>query len=153
MLRFSTSKTLAIIAIILYGCLLAAPNLLSREQRAALERAVPSWIPAWVLPTKAMPLGLDLQGGSHVLLEIDAPDLMRSLTTQLRDDVRRVLRETRVAPQGGIQTIQRGVQIRVPDAAERERLLPKLRELSQPITNPILGQTGQQTLQLTENAD
>src|ERR687893_625716 len=153
MLRFSTSKTLVIVAIILYGCLLAAPNLLSREQRAALERAVPSWIPAWVLPTKAMPLGLDLQGGSHVLLEIDAPDLMRSLATQLRDDVRRVLRETRVAPQGGIQTVQRGVQIRVPDPAERERLLPKLRELSQPIINPILGQTGAREIDVTETPD
>ena len=153
MLRFSTSKTLAIIAIILYGFLLAAPNLLSREQRTALERSIPRWIPSWILPTKAMPLGLDLQGGSHVLLEIDAPDLMRSLTTQLRDDVRRVLRETRVTPQGGIQTVQRGVQIRVTDAAERERLLPKLRELSQPITNPVLGQTGAREIDVTDTPD
>src|SRR5688572_24587432 len=134
MLRFSTSKTLAIIAVILYGCLLAAPNLLTREQRASLERAIPRWIPSWVLPTKAMPLGLDLQGGSHVLLEIDSPDLMRSLTVQLRDDVRRVLREGRATPQGGIQPLPRGVQIRLADSADRERLLPKLRELSALIT-------------------
>src|SRR5919107_3287729 len=153
MLRFSTSKTLAISAVILYGCLLAAPNLLTREQRAGLERSIPRWIPSWILPTKAMPLGLDLQGGSHVLLEIDAPDLMRSLTTQLRDDVRRVLRETRVTPQGGIQTVQRGVQIRVPDAAERERLLPKLRELSQPIGNAVLGTTSGRDIDITENGE
>jgi preprotein translocase subunit SecD len=153
MLRFSTSKTLAIVAIILYGCLLAAPNLLTREQRAALDRAIPDWIPSWILPTKAMPLGLDLQGGSHVLLEIDAPDLMRSLTTQLRDDVRRVLRETRAVAQGGIQPIPRGVQIRVADPAERERLLPKLRELSQPINNPVLGQTGAREIDVTETPD
>ena len=38
-------------------------------------------------------LGLDLQGGSHVLLEIDRAELVRSQVTQLRDDVRRILRE------------------------------------------------------------
>ena len=53
------------------------------------------------MPTQAIVLGLDLQGGSHVLLEVDVPDLLRSQANQLRDDVRRILRETRVAPQGG----------------------------------------------------
>jgi preprotein translocase subunit SecD len=153
MLRFSTTKVLAIVAVILYGCLLAAPNLLTREQRTAIERAVPRWVPSWVLPTKAMPLGLDLQGGSHVLLEVDMPDLVRGLTTQLRDDVRRVLRETRVGIQGGIQTLQRGVQIRVAESSDRERLLPKLRELSQPISNPLLGQTGGRDLDVTETPE
>jgi protein-export membrane protein SecD len=153
MLRFSTTKILAIVAVILYGCLLAAPNLLSQSQRAALDRAVPKWVPSWVVPTKAITLGLDLQGGSHVLLEVDLPDLTRSIVNQLRDDVRRILRETRVPIQGGIQVVQRGVQLRVPDAAERARLLPKLRELSQPITNPVLGQTGARDLEVTEGAD
>jgi protein-export membrane protein SecD len=153
MLRFSTSKALAIVAVILFGCLLAAPNLLTREQRTSLQRSIPSWVPSWIVPTQAITLGLDLQGGSHLLLEVDQPDLLRGLTTQLRDDVRRVLRETRVAPQGGIQVLPRGVQLRVADAAERERLLPKLRELSQAITNPVLGQTGDRDLEVTQTAD
>jgi preprotein translocase subunit SecD len=156
MLRFTTTKTLAIIVVVLYGCLLAAPNLLSSAQRASLDQTVPRWIPSWIVPTKAITLGLDLQGGSHVLLEVDVQDLIQGrsgMVNQLRDDVRRVLRETRAAAQGGIQPIQRGVQIRVTDTAERERLLPKLRELSQPISNPILGQTGNQTLQIAENPD
>jgi len=152
-MRFSTTKMLAIIAVILYGCLLAAPNLLSAGQRAALDRTIPDWVPSWIVPTKAITLGLDLQGGSHVLLEIDNQDLLRSLTGQLRDDVRRVLRETRVRLQGGIQIVQRGVQLRIPDAAERARLVPKLRELSQLITNPVLGQTGARDLEVAETPD
>ena len=153
MLRFTTTKILAIVAVVLYGLLLAAPNLLSQSQRAALEGAVPRWVPSWIIPTKAMPLGLDLQGGSHVLLEVDQPDLLRGLTTQLRDDVRRVLRENRISTQGGIQTTARGVQVRIPEAGDRDRVLPRFRELSQPITNPVLGQTGVNDVEVTTSPD
>jgi preprotein translocase subunit SecD len=142
MLRYSRSKIIATMAVIIIGLLLAVPSMMSREQREAFRSSVPGWVPSWLIPSRAIVLGLDLQGGSHVLLEVDVPDLLRTQTTQLRDDIRRVLRETRVAPQGGIQLTQRGAQIRVPDAADRERLLPKLRELSQPIGNAVIGQSG-----------
>ena len=45
------------------------------------------------------------------------------------------------------------MQIRVADPADRERVLPKLRELAQPVSNPILGQTGNADLQITEQPD
>src|ERR1700712_3632313 len=125
MLRFSKTKIISTLGVVLIGLLLAVPSLIGREERAAFQAAIPSWLPSWIVPTRAIVLGLDLQGGSHVLLEVDAPDLIRARVVQLRDDARRVLRETRVAPQGGIQIVGRGVQLRVSDAAERERLLPK----------------------------
>ena len=37
-------------------------------------------------------LGLDLQGGSQIVLEVDRNDLMRSMSQGLRDDVRGALR-------------------------------------------------------------
>ena len=153
MLRFSKSKVIAIVATVLIGFLLAVPSMLTPEQRQAMQNAVPRWLPSWIVPTQAIVLGLDLQGGSHVLLEVDVPDFLRSQANQLRDDVRRILRETRVAPQGGSSSTQRGVQIRVADPADRERVLPKLRELAQPVSNPILGQTGNADLQITEQPD
>jgi preprotein translocase subunit SecD len=153
MLRFSKAKIAATLGLVLIGLLLAVPSMLSREQRDGLQKSVPSWLPSWIVPTRAIVLGLDLQGGSHVLLEVDAQDLIRARVIQLRDDVRRVLRETRVAPQGGIQIVGRGVQVRVPDQAERERLLPKLRELSQPIGNAVLGTTGGRDIDVTDNGD
>ena len=153
MLRFSNTKIAATLGIVLIGLLLALPSMLTREQREGLQNSIPSWLPSWIVPTRAIVLGLDLQGGSHVLLEVDAADLIRARVVQLRDDVRRVLRETRVAPQGGIQIVGRGVQIRVPDAAERERLLPKLRELSQPIGNAVLGTTSGRDIDVAENGE
>lgn len=153
MLRFSNTKIVATLGFLLIGLLLAVPSLMTREQRDGLRASVPSWVPAWMVPTRAIVLGLDLQGGSHIMLEVDQNDLVRTQATSLRDDVRRVLRETSVPFEGGIQLVQRGVQLRVPDPAARARLMPKLRELSQPITNAILGQTGARTLDVTENPD
>jgi len=136
--------------------LLAVPSLFAPERREAFTRSLPSWIPSWAVPTRGIVLGLDLQGGSHVVLEVDVQDLVRGrtgLVNQLRDDVRRVLRETSARVEGGIQVAQRGVQLRIADPAERARVLPKLRELSQQITNPILGQTGARNIDLVEQPD
>ncbi len=149
MLRYSTAKVVAVLALTLAGFLFAAPNVMPQEMRRAIEASIPSWIPAWLVPHKAVVLGLDLQGGSHVLLEVDVPDLLRTQINILRDDVRRALRESGARAQGGIALITRGVQVRVPDAADRDKLLPKLRELSQPLENAILGQTGTRSTDVT----
>ncbi|MDB5591894.1 protein translocase subunit SecD [Enterovirga sp.] len=151
MLRFSRTKVLLTLGFLLAGVLLGAPSLFSREQRQAFVASVPSWVPAWLVPSRAIVLGLDLQGGSHLLLEVDQADLLRGQSLTLRDDVRRSLREVGITPEGGIQLTPRGVQIRVTDATARARLMPKLRELSQPINNAILGPTGARTLEITEN--
>lgn len=153
MLRFSTTKIVATLAVVLVGLMLAVPSLMTREQREGLQKSMSGWAPSWLIPTRAIVLGLDLQGGSHVLLEVDQQDLTRTMTGQLRDDVRRVLREAGVGLEGGIQIIPRGVQLRISDPAARARALPKLRELSQPISNAILGTTGAQTLNVSETPD
>jgi SecD/SecF fusion protein len=151
MLRFSKTKIITTLGVVLIGLLLAVPSMMSREDRAAFQAAIPSWVPSWLVPTRAIVLGLDLQGGSHILLEVDQPDLIRTQALGLRDDVRRILRETGVAAEGGIQLTPRGVQLRVADPASRARLVPKLRELSTPISNAVLGQTGARNLDVNEN--
>ncbi|RDJ27639.1 protein translocase subunit SecD [Bosea caraganae] len=154
MLRLQARKVILVLLVLIFGCGLAVPNLFSPETRQAIEQGAPSWIPRFLLPIHAMTLGLDLQGGSHVLLEIDRADLIRGQVTQLRDDVRRILREERISFQGGIVTTQRGAQVRVSDAAERAKLLPKLRELAQPIgTLGAFGPSGNSSIDITEQPD
>ncbi|TDR89949.1 protein translocase subunit SecD [Enterovirga rhinocerotis] len=153
MLRFSRTKIALTLGFVLLGLILAVPSMLTKQEREAYLKAVPSWVPSWLVPQRAMILGLDLQGGSHILLEVDRTDLVRGQGTQLRDDVRRTLREGNVQPEGGIQLSPRGVQVRISDAAARARVMPKLRELAQPINNAILGPTGARTLDIVEGAD
>ena len=66
MLRFSRSKIIATVAIIVIGLLLAVPSMMNREQRQAYLNAIPSWVPSWLVPSRAIVLGLDLQGGISV---------------------------------------------------------------------------------------
>lgn len=136
MLRFSTWKFLAIVAMTLAAVLVVAPSMLSPSNYQALASRLPSW-----LTPPTIVLGLDLQGGSHVMLEVDQADLISTQVKNLRDDVRRILREEKVAMTGGIGATARGVQLRVPDAADREKILPKLRLLRNSFSSNIGGQT------------
>ncbi|WP_407525356.1 protein translocase subunit SecD [Methylobacterium oryzisoli] len=149
MLRFSTSKVVATLAVIVIGLALAVPSFFSPEQRKAFMASVPSWVTA-ILPTRAIVLGLDLQGGSQIVLEVDRPDLLRTMSQGLRDDVRRALREEGVQADGGIQITPRGVQLRLSDPAARAKAMPKIQALSQPITDAVLGQTGARTVDVRE---
>jgi preprotein translocase subunit SecD len=134
MLRFSTWKFLAILAMTLAAVLVVAPSMLSPSNYQALASRMPSWL---MPPT--IVLGLDLQGGSHVMLEVDQTDLLGTQVKNLRDDVRCILREEKVAITGGIGATPRGVQVRVADAADREKILPRLRQLRNSFNSNVGG--------------
>jgi SecD/SecF fusion protein len=125
MLRFATWKIASILAMTFLAFLLVVPSLLSPGHRDAVIGFMPKW-----LPVRAIVLGLDLQGGSHVLLEVDRNSVIKTLVDNLRDSVRRVLREEKVPVTGGIGALPRGVQLRIPDPDERVKAMPKLRALA-----------------------
>ena len=77
MLYISPWKAAAILLTTLLVCLFAVPNFFS-------ERTVKRW-PTWA--QRHMVLGLDLQGGSHILLEVDTPAVRREkLQKEIDDD-------------------------------------------------------------------
>ena len=90
MLRYATWKVAAIIGMTLIALLVVVPSMLSPSTRQAISQHLP-----W-LPMRTIVLGLDLQGGSHVLLEVDQASVLKTQVDNLRDDVRRVLREERL---------------------------------------------------------
>ncbi len=114
MFRFPRWKVASIIAMSLIAILLVVPSFLPKEVRESASQRLPSWV-----PFHSVVLGLDLQGGAHILLEIDSADVARTQVEALRDDVRRILREERIRISGGIGGSARMVQVRVPDQAER----------------------------------
>ena len=148
MLRFSTWKFASIIIVTLLAVLLTVPSMLQPASRKALKESLPSWIPA-----REITLGLDLQGGAHVLLEVDSPSVVKSMVDNIRDDVRRLLREEKVSISGGIGLQARGVQFRIPDANDRTRVMPKVRALSPATGNAVLGTVGGPAYEVSESAD
>src|SRR5688572_4540642 len=138
MLYFSRWKAAAVLVTSLVICLFAVPNFFS-------ERTLES-LPAWT--QRHIVLGLDLQGGSHILLEVDTNAVRKEKVEVLRDDVRRVLREARVGYTG---LVVRGdtVEVRIREGGDVAQALTKLRELSQPIGG-ILGTSGQQSIDIVD---
>jgi len=137
MLYFTRWKALAIILTALVVCLCAVPNFFS-------EATVKTW-PSWA--QRRLVLGLDLQGGSHLLLEVDANSVKKDKLDQVRDDVRRTLREARIG-YTGLATRPDSVEVRVKET-DLQNALTKLRELSQPLGG-LLGSSGQRSLEVSD---
>jgi preprotein translocase subunit SecD len=138
MLYFTRLKATAIMLTAFVVCLFAVPNFLP-------EKMVQSW-PKWA--QRHVVLGLDLQGGSHILLEVDSNAVRKEKLEALRDDVRRVLRDARVGYTG---LVVRGnsVEVRIREGSNFDDALQKLRELSQPLGGILGSSTGQRTLDVT----
>jgi len=129
MLYFSRWKSIAIWLIVLLGVLFSLPNLFSQS---TLDR-LPDW-----LPKQQMTLGLDLQGGSHILLQIDQQDLIDERLVTTRDDIRNLLREARIG-YTGLSGSGRYVQVRIRDAGEVAAAKTALATLTEPVSSGMLG--------------
>ena len=138
MLYFTRWKALAIILTALVVCLCAVPNFFP-------ESTVKEW-PLWA--QRRLVLGLDLQGGSHLVFEVDSDAVKKDKLDQVRDDVRRTLRDARIA-YTGLVTRPDAVEVRISKDTDVPTALSKLRELSQPLGG-LLGSNGQRSLDVTD---
>src|ERR1700759_2584695 len=109
MLYFTRWKALGIILTALVVCLFAVPNFFPEAQ-------VKTW-PQWA--QRRMGLGLDLQGGSYMLLEIDSNYVKKERLDQVRDDVRLVLREAKIS-YTGLATKGDAVEVRISKDTDQE---------------------------------
>ncbi|MDP9836675.1 SecD/SecF fusion protein [Neorhizobium huautlense] len=112
------------IAIILVGTLVALPNILSPSMLSRL----PSW-----LPHTQVSLGLDLRGGSHLVLEVDRADLINERLQSLMQDSRRVLRDKRIET-SAIRRNGDNITVTLRDPATRDAAVTELRTLSNPVS-------------------
>jgi preprotein translocase subunit SecD len=130
--------TLGIILTALIVCLFAVPNFFP-------EATVKGW-PTWA--QRRMVLGLDLQGGSYLLLEVDANDVKKTWLSQIREDVQRTLRSNRIQ-YTGLGVKGDAVEVRITKDTDPPTALSKLRDLSQPLGG-LMGGTSQRDLDVTD---
>jgi SecD/SecF fusion protein len=119
------SYTLLIIA----GIIAALPNLFTQTQLAAL----PGWF-----PKQQVTLGLDLQGGSHLVLEVDAEKLKAERLKSLLDNTRGALRAARIQAQS-FRLVGQTVVATIADQGARAQALERLRELAIPVAQSGFG--------------
>ncbi len=119
MIHLSRWKVVLLVLSLLFGVLFSYPNMLTAAQREAL--------PGWV-PSSGLNLGLDLQGGSYLLLEVDVPAMREKRLSNLGEDARTVLAEARV----GVLSVAgdpSGVVVTLADPTQMELALQSMRAL------------------------
>jgi SecD/SecF fusion protein len=139
-LYFSPWKTFGIWLIVGIGILFTLPNMLPQSVLASF----PHW-----LPRKTLTLGLDLQGGSHILLAVDRQDLIDERLQATRDDIRTLLRDAKIG-YTGLSGSNRTVQVRIREANEVDKAKDALKSLIQPISSGVFGAGRVEELTLDE---
>ncbi|MBP2227292.1 preprotein translocase subunit SecD [Azospirillum agricola] len=129
MLYFSRWKIYTIVAICVAGFVMMLPNFLGRDTLAHL--------PGWYAHSKVS-LGLDLRGGSHLLLEVDMGAVIRDRVEGLVDGARQQLRTANVG-YTAINPGERAVTVQLRDPAQADEAVKALRGLASPVGGTALG--------------
>ena len=124
MLDFPRWKTWLISLTILVGISVAIPSLLP-------PGAKQQW-PGW-LPQETISLGLDLAGGSQLLLEADAVDASKQRLQAMEDTVTTELRRAPRVEIGDISTAGGRLSFMVRDPTMLDTAVERLRALTQPV--------------------
>ncbi|HJM93825.1 MAG: protein translocase subunit SecD [Alphaproteobacteria bacterium] len=137
MLYFAPWKVALVAILCVLGLAFTVPNFVSEKTAEGL----PDW-----LPHKQVNLGLDLQGGSHLLLEVEAAVVVEERLAALVDSVRPALRSKRIGYRAlGQQDNAVTVTIRKPE--QLEQALSEIRKLAVPVqANAIAGIAGGQDI-------
>src|SRR5688500_11733850 len=108
--QFSPIRTAIILLVSVLGILLAIPNFFPKETTG-------NW-PS-ILPHQGMTLGLDLQGGSHLLLQVNRDSIIAERLRGLRRDARQLLAGERGI--GNIITTEgNGIVVELTDPTQKE---------------------------------
>src|SRR3978361_683880 len=119
MMYFSRMKTTLVLGVCVLGMLFGVPNLF------------PS--PAAWMPWRTLQLGLDLRGGSFLLLEVDMKAVLKERLESLADGVRQALRGGQIFYQTlEAQPDQTRVMLRLRDASKTDAAVAALRPLISP---------------------
>jgi protein-export membrane protein SecD len=131
MLQFQKWKLILVFGVVLAGFIFALPNVIPSSTLAKL----PDWV-----PHDQVNLGLDLQGGAHLLYQIDDKELIDDWLGTIRGDVRERLRSNRI----GYTDLQknvtaRAVSVRIREPSQVDKAYDELKDLAVPIGNDVFG--------------
>lgn len=126
MLGFTRIKIWSVLAVLLFGVIFSFPNFFP-------EKMVSAW-PEWA-PRDQLNLGLDLRGGSYILLEGSEDDVRKARLQVLEEVARSELRDAEGGPiryaDMGISDKALGFNVREP--ADLDRAVKTMRAVARPV--------------------
>jgi SecD/SecF fusion protein len=144
-MQFSPIRTAIIAFVALLGVLFAVPSFLPQNVRDA-------W-PGF-LPKQTVVLGLDLQGGSHLLLQVNEDGIVSERLQSLRRDVRNTL-----ANENGIGNLittdeaTNSLTVELTDPAQKPAAVTAVQALQNTISNALIAVGGVNELAFGETPD
>src|SRR5262249_55323761 len=144
MLHCPQWKVILVLGVVIAGIIFALPNLFARSTMESM--------PAW-LPHHQVNLGLDLQGGAHLLYQLDENEMIDDWLNKLRDDVRETLRKDRISYTDLTQSrVDRSVSVKIREAADYDKAYEELRKLSVPVGGTF-ALSGVRNMDVSRNGD
>jgi len=141
MIHIPLWKTILIVGTCLLGLIFLSPNFFTREQL--------NHFPRW-FPKNQIVLGLDLQGGAHLLLEVDFAAALQEQMVTLSDTIRTILRKERIG-YTGLAAKKDFVTLTLRNPADLERSIALIKQTDRAIEITSAPE-GQLTLRLNELA-
>jgi preprotein translocase subunit SecD len=124
MLEFPRWKVWLVTFVVALGILFSIPSLIAGT---TLKNSWPSWLPQYKIN-----LGLDLAGGSHLLLEADSNDAQKQRLQSMEDSVATELRRDPRVEIGDISTTGGRLSFLVRDPTQVDAAVERLRNLTKP---------------------
>lgn len=143
MLHFSRWKTVFIWLIVLISAVIASPNLFTDKQLEGM--------PNWYKHNKVT-LGLDLQGGSYIMLKVERSDIVKERLETIVGDVRAQLRDANIRYSGLAGNGQQ-IQVRITDPAQYEAAKNALKDLTLPVSVGTLTGGSVQEVTMSDGGD
>ena len=141
MLQIPLWQKVLIALVLLAGAAFAAPNLLSQER----ARSLPDWV-----PNQQINLGLDLQGGSYLLLEVETGAVIEDQLNNLVDSLREEMRSQRIGYRSlGLE--DDAIRFTLTDPAQADQVEQIVQDLGQDVTIDVAEQ-GRVTVDLSDQA-
>jgi protein-export membrane protein SecD len=131
-LKVSLWVRLVTAIVLVGGILIALPNALPESVRARF----PSW-----LPHSTVNLGLDLQGGSYVMLQVDFDQVTHDRAESMLGDIRAAFHRARI-PLTDLNMKGDTVSVRVTDSGRIEEARKIITDLNPLMGNSMLGTSG-----------
>ena len=125
MLEFPRWKVWLVSLVVALGVLLSIPSLIAPTTLAS------HW-PKW-LPDYKINLGLDLAGGSHLLMEADAADMQKQRLQAMQDSAETELRRDPRIDVGDISTSGGRLSFIVRDPTQLDAAVERMRTLTKPL--------------------
>jgi len=138
-LQVSFWSRLFTLIVLLAGILIALPNALPENVRAHMPK---------FLPREAVNLGLDLQGGSYLLLQVDFDQVTRDRVESLTGDIRAALRKAHIQATD-LNSHGDTVSVRITDPTRLDEARTLLQGLNPSMGGSVLSVGGKE-YQMTE---